>query len=230
MRTQSCYNERMTRNRALVIGLLLVLVGVALSVWAYQSLPARVPTHWDLGGNVNGYSSRLVAVSIMPVTLAVIWLLILVLPPISPRGFRFDHSASAFYICMLAVIALMVVIHFVVLRAELTGVAPSMTLLFGAIGIVLAVVGSFLGRLKKNFWIGVRTPWTLASDEVWQRTNKLAGQLFVAGGIAIAVASFFGAAVVAVLVAVIAIAAIVSIAYSYILYRRIEGFDPDSYS
>lgn len=214
----------MTRSRALVVGLLLVLAAIALSGWAYPSLPERVPTHWDLAGNVNGYSSRLFAVTLVPAIVGLSWLAMLVLPPISPRGFGFEQSASAFYGCMLAVIALLLVTHFVVLRAEMTGLAPSLTLLFASIGALLAVIGSFLGRLKKNFWIGVRTPWTLASDQVWQRTNRLAGQLFVVDGIAVVIASFFGTAVVPVLIAAIAITALVSFVYSYVLYRRIEGF------
>lgn len=218
----------MTRNRALSIGLLLVIAGVALSVWAYPLLPERVPTHWDLAGNVDGYSSRLFAVSFIPCIVAVGWFLMLVLPVISPRGFRLEDSTSAFYVCTLAVIALLVVMNFVFLRAAMTGGAPSLTLVFVSIGVLLTVVRSFLGRLRKNFWIGVRTPWTLANDEVWRRTNKLAGRLFVAGGIAVVIASFFGAAVVPVLIAVVGIAALVSILYSYVLYRRIEGFGPDS--
>lgn len=213
----------MTRQRALLVGLLFAATAIILSAWAYPSLPGRVPTHWDLAGNVNGYSSRFVAVSILPAVLAFAWLLMLVLPSISPRGFGVD-SSSAFYGCMLAVTALLVVMHFVLLRAEMTGTAPSLTALLASIGALLAVIGSFLGRLKKNFWLGVRTPWTLASDEVWQRTNKLAGQLFVAGGSAIVAASFFGAAAIVVLIAVVTIALLVSIVYSYLLYRRIEGF------
>jgi uncharacterized membrane protein len=214
----------MTRSRALLGGLLLVLVAAGLSAWAFPSLPARVPTHWDLAGNVNGYSSRLVAVGIMPAVVAILWVFMLVLPSISPRGFRLEQSASAFYGCTLAITALLVVMHFVILRAQMSGSAPSIQSVFAVIGVLLAVIGSFLGRLKKNFWIGVRTPWTLASDEVWRRTNELAGWLFVAGGVAIVIASFFGAAVVPVSIAVVAIAALVSIIYSYVLYRRIEGF------
>jgi uncharacterized membrane protein len=214
----------MTRHRALLVGLLFALAAVGLSVWAYPSLPERVPTHWDLAGNANGYSSPLFAVTLMPAILIFAWLLMLVLPPISPRGFRLEQSASAFYICVLAVLALLLVMHFILLRAEITGSAPSLTLLFASIGVLVAVIGNFLGRLKKNFWIGVRTPWTLASDEVWQRTNRLAGRLLIVGGIAIVIASFFGLAVIPVLIAVFGIAAFVSILYSYVIYNRIEGF------
>ena len=163
----------MTRQRALVAGLLIFAAAVALSLWAYRSLPALVPTHWNLSGHVNGYSSRALAAALTPGIAGVVWLLMLLLPIISPRGYRLGESASAFYVAMLAVMAVLLVIHSITLHAALVSAAPSFTLMFVAIGALLAVIGSVLGKLKKNFWIGVRTPWTLASDEVWARTNRV---------------------------------------------------------
>lgn len=214
----------MTRNRALLIGFLLVIAAVAISAWAYPSLPLRVATHWNLAGEANGYSSRLVAVALMPIILGFVWLLMLVLPAISPRGFRLEASAGPFYISILAVIAMMLAVHVGILRAQLSGAAPSQGHFLIPIGLLLVVLGILMGRLKKNFWIGVRTPWTLASDEVWTRTNQLAGVLFVLGGIATVGASLIGGAMAFVLLVVVGVVAIVPIAYSYILYRRIEGF------
>ena len=106
--------------------------------------------------------------------------------------------------------------------------APAHALVFASIGVLFAIVGTVLGRTKKNFWFGVRTPWTLANDEVWARTNRLAGKLFVAGGVVIVVASFLGNAALGALLSVSVLVAIVSIAYSYVLYRRIEGFGSES--
>lgn len=218
----------MTRNRALLGGLLALAVAVVTSVWAYPALPAMVPTHWNLAGQVNGYSSRLFAVTLTPAIAAFMWLLVLVLPKISPRGFKLAESANAYYACMLAVIVVIVVIHIMVVRAALSASMPSVTLLFLLIGALFMVVGAAMGRIKRNFWMGVRTPWTLASDEVWQRTNRFAGRWLIAGGIAVAISAFFPqVAIAAILIVVIGIA-IASLAYSYVLYRRSEGFDSDA--
>jgi uncharacterized membrane protein len=218
----------MSRKAALVIGVVLVLVSVGMSLWAYPSLPERVPTHWDLGGHVNGYSSRIVAVSLMPIVIAFTWVLMLVLPVISPRGFRFDQSADAYYESLLAVIAVLVVLHFIVLRAQLGLSAPPNTQFFIPIGILLVILGNLMGKFRKNFFIGVRTPWTLASDEVWLRTNRLGGRLSVIGGLALIVCSFFSAAAAPALVVIVAIVALIPVMYSYFLYKRIEGFGPNS--
>lgn len=228
MRRAACYNADVTRNRALLAGVILVCVAVAMSVWAYPLLPALVPTHWNASGQINGYSSRIFAASFTPALMALIWLLMLVLPAISPRGFRLDSSAGAFYIAMLAVMALVLVVHVMILRSALTQAPPSLVLIHASIGTLFVVIGSLLGNVKKNFWFGVRTPWTLASDEVWTRTNKLAGRLFLIGGILIVIASFVPSVRVGSIVVIVGVTAVTSIVYSYVVYRRIEGFDSEA--
>ena len=211
-----------------MIGIILELVAVGVSAWAYPVLPHRVPTHWDAAGNATAYSSRIVACVLSPAIIGVMWILMLVLPAISPRGFRLEQSAGVFYTAMLAVIAFSLAMHVMLIRAALTDGRASMMLLFAALGALLAVIGALLGKVKRNFWFGVRTPWTLASDEVWLRTNKLAGQLFVVGGTLVIIASFVPGVRVVSLMAVVAAIAIGSIVYSYVIYRRVEGFDSES--
>ena len=179
----------MNRKIALLCGAILVLLTIALALRAYPSLPDRVPTHWDFSGHVTGHSSRSFAATLVPAIMAFIWLLMIVLPLVSPQGFGVDRSASAFYIS------------------------------------TLAILGNFMGKFKKNFWIGIRTPWTLASDEVWLRTNRLGGQLMVFGGVVLIASSLFGALAVPALVGVVIITVTVPMVYSYVPYKRIEGFE-----
>ena len=91
------------------------------------------------------------------------------------------------------------------------------------IGLLLAVVGNFFGKLTRNFFVGIRTPWTLASDEVWMRTHRLAGKLFVVAGLAMFVLALAGAGPISMMI-VVGAAALVSVVASYVFYRRIEGF------
>jgi uncharacterized membrane protein len=212
------------RNGLLLVGLGLVLAAVGISVWAYPILPAQVPTHWDLAGHVNGYSSRLVAVALVPAMAVVIGMLGIVLPAVSPRGFRFDGTATAFHEAMLATIGLLVAIHFLVLRAAITATAPSVGLIFALIGALMVVLGILIGKVPKNFFMGIRTPWTLANDEVWTRTNRLGGRLMILGGVGLTACSPFGYFAAPALLAVVLLAAVIPVVYSYVLYRRIEGF------
>ena len=91
------------------------------------------------------------------------------------------------------------------------------------VGLLLVVLGNFMGKLTKNFFVGIRTPWTLASDEVWLRTHRLGGKLFVLAGAGLFVAGLSGAGHVAILLAVV-VAAGIPVAYSYVVYRKLEGF------
>jgi uncharacterized membrane protein len=217
----------MTRKSALLIGFVLLLFAVAVSLWTYPHLPDRVPTHWDLGGNVNRYSSRFFAVALLPGLVAIVWLLMLLLPMISPRGFRLEGCAGAFYVSFLAILAFLFVLQVIIVRAQLGAAGPPNNLLFLTIGALFAVLGTQLGRFDKNFFIGVRTPWTLASDEVWRRTNTLIGRLLAAGGLLLMAVSPFTGLAIAILIALAAAIVVVSLGYSYVLYLRIEGFGSD---
>ena len=141
----------MTRNNALFVSLLLVLVSLAVSIWAYPRLPDHIPTHWDLSGNVNGYSSRFWGVALSPLMMLAIGVLMIVLPAISPKGFRLDQSLNAFNTSMLAIIAVLLVVHILVVRAGLGLGPPPNNLLVLSIGVLTIVVGNLLGKFRKNF-------------------------------------------------------------------------------
>jgi uncharacterized membrane protein len=216
------------RNSLLLVGLGLMLLAVGLSVWAYPLLPEVVPSHWDLAGHVNGYLPRFIAVAIVPAIAVLTSVLAIVLPAISPRNYRFGGAVNEYYEAMIAVLAMLVAVHFLLLRAEIMGKAPPIALIFALIGLLLAALGVLIGKVPKNFFMGIRTPWTLANDEVWLRTNRLASRLMVVGGLAIVVLSVLPPAwMIGAFVAIILIAALVPIVYSYALYKRIEGFGSD---
>jgi uncharacterized membrane protein len=91
-----------------------------------------------------------------------------------------------------------------------------------ALGLLLVVLGSFLGKFRRNFFAGIRTPWTLASEEVWLRTHRLGGKVLVVAGLALAVAGLLGQGHLALLPALLVVG-VVPVAYSYVRYRRLEG-------
>ena len=93
-----------------------------------------------------------------------------------------------------------------------------------AVGLLFVIIGNYLGKTSKNFFLGIRTPWTLASDEVWSRTHRLAGKCWVIAGIALIVCSTLGYAYAGLMFALVLSAFIPSV-YSYVLYRRLVGFD-----
>ena len=115
-----------------------------------------------------------------------------------------------------------------VIRAAQDASVDISSFVFVAVGLLLMIMGNFLGKVRKNFFLGIRTPWTLASDEVWAKTHRLGGWCFVIAGAFMAIMGVAAPPsgmpwVIAVIVAI----ALVPVVYSYIAYRRIEGFAPD---
>jgi uncharacterized membrane protein len=211
--------------RTLVISALFVLILLAAFVWLSPHMPARVPTHWDAQGQVNGYMSPLGAMLTPMIVIAVLALLTLLLPAISPRGFAITPFGSIFALIMLAVQAFVLVTALaVLLNAAGHPVQMPLISMLG-IGALLMVTGNYLGKVRKNFFIGIRTPWTLASDAVWERTHRIGGWLFMlAGAVGIALALAGGSLVV--LVAIVLAVALVLTVYSYVAYRRLESHGP----
>jgi uncharacterized membrane protein len=216
----------MNRKFALVIGLVLILISVGSSVYYYPRVPEVMPTHWDSAGQVNGYMPRFWGVSIWPLIAAFFWLQLLVLPIISPRRFRLDQSLETFNLLYVAGMAIMLCISLVALQVA-AGTALRIQQLVPAFsGILLIILGNYMGKLTRNFFIGIRTPWTLASAEVWGQTHRVAGRVFVLGGIALCVEAVVGMNQV-VFLGILAVLIIVPVAYSFFLYKRIEGFGRD---
>jgi uncharacterized membrane protein len=204
------------------VGLLLVLAAFAVAASMYSSLPDPLPSHWDIDGRINGTMPKPWGAFLVPGMMLVMWALFAILPRVSPRGFEMDTFTRAWAILSLSILGFMLFVEVLTLRAGRDSANLSPRWIVVGIGVLFAVVGNFLGKVTRNFFAGIRTPWTLASEEVWHRTHRLAGKLFVAAGVVIVVAAFAGASVWALIAAPI-VAAVIPAVYSYVIYRRIEG-------
>ena len=143
------------------------------------------------------------------------------LPVISPRRFEIKPFARTYGSIVLATLAFMLVVGTAALLAG-AGYRVSVDLVAPvAVGALLMVIGNFMGKFRKNFFVGIRTPWTLTSDVVWERTHRFAGWLFVLAGAVWIVGGLLRASP-AVLVVAVLVAMLVPAVYSYFLYRRVE--------
>ena len=205
-----------------VLGFLFVLAGFAVVLPAYSGLPDPMPSHWNAAGQVNGWLPKFWGAFLLPIMMAVLWLIFLVLPRISPRGFEMEPFLRAWGVLKVTVLGLLLLLDVQILRAARQSGELSQTAVFFGMGILFVVIGNLLGKVTRNFFVGIRTPWTLASEEVWYRTHRLAGKLFVLAGLVVAANALIGFKVW-VMIAAIGIAALIPVVYSYVLYKRIEG-------
>jgi uncharacterized membrane protein len=205
--------------------LLLVLVAAVASVALYSRLPASVPTHWDLQGQPNGETAKPIGPFVGPLLMLGIVVLFAALPKISPRGYLLEQSPRTTAALEFLTVAFVGVMHGVVLLGA-AGIVVSMKLVLDlAAGLLLIGLGNYMSKLTRNFFFGIRTPWTLASEEVWLRTHRLGGLVLVAAGVVLLAGAPFGIPP-AVIITVIAVAAAIPVLYSYVIYRRVEHRAP----
>jgi uncharacterized membrane protein len=173
------------KTRYYIVAAVFILVALASSIVLYPSLPDRVPMHWNARGEVNGYGSRLSAALFVPAIMAGMTLLFAALPWLSPRKFEVNGQANGvvYLQVLLVILGFLAAIHALMLAAA-TGRHLNMNVaITGSVCGFFAVLGAFLPRLRRNFYVGIRTPWTLASEEVWHATHVFAAKWFIAGGL-----------------------------------------------
>jgi uncharacterized membrane protein len=208
-------------ERSTLLNLGLVVLALALVAAVYDRLPEYVPTHWNAVGVVDRKMAKPWGPFVLPLTMAGVFALLLALPCISPRKYEMEPFRRAYGMIQLGILGFAFVMNVFVLLAGLGWAVPVNRLLPVGIGALLVIVGNFMGKVTTNFFVGIRTPWTLAEPEVWLRTHRFAGKAIVFGGLAIAVAGLLGTSLHFVMLGVL-LTALVPAIYSYLMYLRLE--------
>ncbi len=197
------------------------VAAVIISVVFHSRLPETAPIHWNSAGEADNFAPRIVAVSIGPALLLGMALLFLALPAISPRGWSIDRTSRGYRATTLVTLLALLAFHAIAVLSA-AGVPIDMNVVMPIVlGALFVVMGNYMTTVQRNFFIGIRTPWTLASEDVWFRTHRLGGRLFMAGGIAIALMPLFGIHDGFVpLLLILGVVATIPIVYSYVIYRR----------
>ena len=202
-------------------GLIAAALAVAVSVWGYPRLPETVATHWNFRGEPDGYSPRFWAVALMPLLILGLTGLFRVLPRVDPRRENYEKFIDSYWLIANAVLAFMLVAHGLIIAAGLGYEVEVDRLLPLGIGLLFAFLGNYLTRVEPNWFVGIRTPWTLSSDKVWRKTHRTGGWFFVAGGLVIAVGAFAPRGVfVPLFVTVTVVVTLVPVVQSYVLWKR----------
>lgn len=201
--------------------LLIIATALAASAVVYQDLPERVPTHWNLAGEVDGWSRRAWGAWLMPVVMAFVWALMRWLPAIDPRGKNYEKFAGTFEGIMLSVMVFMLILHGITLAAGLGYPVAMERVAPVSMGLLFIVIGNLLPRARSNWFVGIRTPWTLSSDRVWEKTHRVGGRLFVLGGILISLSALLRASWSHwVVIAVVSVCSVGAVIYSYLEWRK----------
>lgn len=206
-------------RRLLLGGAALAAVAAVASALALPEMPARMATHWNAAGEVNGTMSRWLGLSFAPALALALVGLFYALPRADPRD-DYAEFRDAYDALALAVIAFVVYIHGVVLAVN-AGVDVGVTQATApGVGGIYVVAGYVTARTDQNWFVGARTPWTLEDEAVWADTNRQVGRVFVLGGPIAAAGALIPEYALVLLVAPAMLALAVTVGYSYWRYRR----------
>ena len=201
---------------------LLVIAGTLITSWKIEPhLPARIATHFDLFGNPNGYSSREFGTWLLPLLSLGIWAIMRFAMLAAPQSWRARMTNAPLAAATFLTVAFLSGLHLAILNAALNGGAGlgrELAVLLGLMWIGLAVL---LPRMRRNPVFGVRTAWTLSSDENWARTHRVASYTFFAGGIlCLGACLVSGAAAVTVAILAVIFSALIPAVYSWSIARQ----------
>ncbi len=205
------------------IGLLVAMFVAAAIRW--PSAPDRIPTHWNAAGQVDGYGGKVMGLLLMPLVALAVYLLLLAVPRIDPARRNYSAFAGTYLVIRVSVLGYLAFLDLVLqLAIGREESVPVGQLIFGAVGALFIVLGGAMGRLKPNWFAGIRTPWTLSSTRSWEATHRLGGRLFMVAGVVTVLAAVVGGTVaVIVMIAVVLGVLSVTTVYSYRVWRD----DPD---
>ena len=203
-------------------GLVLVALAVAVSVWAYPRLPETVATHWNLRGVPDGYSPRLWAVLFGPALILGATGLFNVLPKLDPRRDNYAKFLNSYWLLVNGILVFMGLAHVLIVVNGLGYSVQIDRLLPIGVGLLFVFLGNYLTRVEPNWFIGIRTPWTLSSDTVWRKTHRTGGWLFVLGGLGVALGGAIAprGAFLALFITTIVVIALIPVVQSYVLWKR----------
>ena len=206
------------------IPLALIVAAWAISLAVFERLPDRIPTHWNMQGEVDGWSGRAIGAFGLPAMMIAIWGLCYWLPAIDPRRESYAKFRATYDLVVAAIIALMLLVHAAVLGTSLGHDIPVAMIIPMLVGGLLVLIGNLLPRARPNWFFGIRTPWTLSNDRVWERTHRIGGRVMVLAGLLVAATAFAAPPWPGILIPVAAVgAAIVPIVYSYVVWRGERG-------
>ncbi|MEM0204419.1 MAG: SdpI family protein [Nitrososphaerota archaeon] len=210
----------MSIRKSEIIVLALIVLSFCVSVCLYPWIPEKVASHWNIKGEVDGYLPKFWGLFLVPFVFTVIALLLIAIPRIDPlkeniEAFRkyYDGFLILFSIFLLSV-------HLQVMLWNIgVQVSPTVTISI-SIGLLFFYIGILCTNSKRNWFIGIRTPWTLSSDRVWKKTHRLGGKLFKVIGIFTIFGMLIHEYAIILFIALVMFAAVYTIVYSYFEYQK----------
>lgn len=209
----------MKNRRLRILTYLLALAGILLAAVLYPSLPEQIPTHWNADGTVTFGSRNTIFITVgMGLLFAVLFD---ILPKIDPRRKNYEKFGRFYDLfCVLMQIFMLIINGIIITEALRPGTLSVPVAITLSIGILFVIIGNFMPKFKSNFYMGIKTPWTLSSDEVWRKTHRLGGKCFFLSGLLFIICSFLPGNLISLCVIVVLITCFIPGFMSWIWWRQ----------
>jgi len=208
-------------KKIVILNIILIILLFGISIYFYSQLPDRIVSHWDAHGNPNGSMGKFFGIFLIPLITLGIFLLFLVIPLIDPLKDnikKFMNYYQGFIFSMILFLSL-IQVHLILWNIGIE--VPTNFIIPLGVGVLFIFIGVLIKHSKRNWFIGIRTPWTLSSDKVWDETHRVGSKLFILSGIISLVGLFFPNYVFWFILIPVLFTALFCVVYSYLVWKKI---------
>ena len=206
------------KMRIILLTLCLLSLGAYAALYAF--IPPFIPIHWNYAGYIDrwGYKSTGILFAFLPL---LIFVGMQLLPSIDPKKANYKKHQKAYEAFCLSIVVASILLHWFMVLAAVGIYLPVTSMIIAVIGLLMLVIGNYMPQLRPNFFIGIRTPWTLADPDVWRKTNRVGGVAFCISGIVLMIGAFINNVDFMNGIILFVIASIAAVCgYSYFLFRK----------
>lgn len=218
-------NHQLKKDWLIII---IVILPFIVLPFFWPAFPERVAIHFDLNGNPNGYAGKgwgLVVPALLNVAL---YALLVLTPRIDPSKKNYSLFEGPYRIIRLFTHLLLTLVCGVIYGYALGYHIDITTFVIYALPVLFMIIGNYMSTVRPNYFVGVRTPWTLSNETVWRRTHRLTGRLWVGASVLMLILLPFVPASYAVIMIYTAVLAVVPIVYSYLVFRQLQHTPPEA--
>ena len=202
--------------------LAVILISFGIAVYFYPQMPEQMASHWDIRGEVNGHMPKGWALYLMPGITVLMYLMFLLIPKIDPLKKNIEKFRTYFDWFILLMVVFLLYIYILTVAANLDYKFNMTTMILPAVGVLFFYIGFLVQHAERNWFIGIRTPWTLSNETVWKKTHALGGKLFKVAGILVFLSFLFQSAAFWIMIFTAIIAGLLPVIYSYFEYEKLK--------
>lgn len=198
----------------------IILISFVIGIYFYQQMPVQIASHWNEKGEVDGYMSKFWGVFLMPIISVIMYLMFLMIPKIDPLKANVEKFRKYFDSFIIILMLFLLYVYILTVFWNLGLRFNMMLFMLPAMSILFYYCGILVERAKRNWFIGIRTPWTLSNDKNWEKTHKLGGKLFKIAAVISLSGIIFPSYAILIFIVAIGLAGLYPMIYSYLEYRK----------